>query len=280
MSLFHSRERRRRGLTLGLFALLPLGGCAGESGYAAEADLRYGTSVSLGEGTARTYVLSENGAPVELGVALSEAVMRGLPADHSPGGIPMPDGHHTFDHVLQMPEGNPTPFQFVGLGWNPEGHEPPGIWDEPHFDFHFYLQSVAERNAIVPTDPQWDAKAARYPAPEFLPQGYADAAKMMGMAPGKASVPLMGMHWVDPQTPELSGTRFTETMIFGSWDGEMTFIEPMVTKAYLESRPSFSAPLAHVEKYAEPGYYPTTQRIYWDEASREYRVALGGFVRK
>ena len=43
----------------------------------------YGTPVRLGHGTARTYILiniSDRDAPLEVGVALSEGAMEGLPA--------------------------------------------------------------------------------------------------------------------------------------------------------------------------------------------------------
>src|SRR4051794_20280918 len=43
---------------------------------------QYGSPVKVGNGSARTYVIFDktNGAPVELGVALSEKAMDGLPA--------------------------------------------------------------------------------------------------------------------------------------------------------------------------------------------------------
>ena len=35
--------------------------------------------------------------------------------------------------------------------------------------------------------------------------------------------------------PPPAGKTFTETFIYGSWDGKFIFLEPMITKAYLES---------------------------------------------
>lgn len=229
----------------------------------------YGAPIALGNGSARVYVAFEAGAPVELGVALSEAAFAGLPADGSPGGVQMPDGHHTYDYVLEMPERNPTPYRFVGLGWNPVGHIPMGVFDQPHFDFHFYSMTTAERGAILPSDPEFAAKAERVPAPEFVPAGYR---KLPG------AVPLMGAHWVDPSSPELNGERFTRSFLYGSWDGELTFAEPMVTKAFLETKPDFRAPIAMPAKYATSGYHPTEYRVYWNAAAREYRVALTGLM--
>jgi hypothetical protein len=90
----------------------------------------------------------------------------------------------------------------------------------------------------------------------------------------------MGVHWFDPTTPELNGKPVTTTFTYGSWDGRLTFAEPMITKAFIESKPDFRAPVAMAEKYEVAGYYPSGYRIYWDDATREYRIALTGLVQK
>lgn len=271
-----SRETAPRTLAAGLarvfvpaLAVVSLAAC-GES-TASEPDFitAYGSPVSVGNGSARVYVVLGKGAPAEVGVALSEAMLAGLPADRSPGGTQMPDGHHTYDYILPMPARNPTPYRFVGLGWNPAGHVPPGIYDQPHFDFHFYSITEAQRSAILPSDPAFDTKAARRPAPELVPAGYVQL-------PG--AVPLMGAHWVDPASPELNGELFTRTFIYGSWDGELTFAEPMITKAFMETKPEFEAPIATPARYRAAGYYPTAYRVYLNAETKEYRVALAGLV--
>jgi hypothetical protein len=60
----------------------------------------------------------------------------------------------------------------------------------------------------------------------------------------------------------------------------MIFAEPMVTKAFLETKPDFRAPIATPARYAAAGRYPTEYRVYWNEATREYRVALSGLVER
>lgn len=49
---------------------------------------------------------------------------------------------------LQLPAQNPTPYKFVGFGWNPAGHERPGVYDLPHFDFHFFRVGTDVKNSI------------------------------------------------------------------------------------------------------------------------------------
>jgi hypothetical protein len=173
----------------------------------------YGTPAAVGNGTVRSYITYAGGEAVEVGVAMSEDVMQGLPKPAGPGH----EGEHDMhEFVLDLPAGNPTPFKHVGFNWNPGGHEPPGIYDQPHFDFHFYMIPVADRLAIIPTDTAaFNAKARNYPTPEFVPAGY--------IAPMPLGVPQMGVHWIDPTSPEFNGQPFTKTFIYGSWNGKLFF---------------------------------------------------------
>jgi hypothetical protein len=88
----------------------------------------------------------------------------------------------------------------------------------------------------------------------------------------------MGVHWVDPTSPELNGKPFTSTFIFGSWDGRLIFAEPMITKDFLESKQDFTAALPLAETYEVPGRYPTRYSMRWDAVAREYRIVLAGLT--
>jgi len=228
----------------------------------------YGTPESVGNGTVRSYVTYANGEAIEVGVAMSEAALQGLPkasGDHPEGHLDM----HEF--VLDMPEGNPTPFKHIGFNWNPGGHEPPGIYDAPHFDFHFYMIPNADRLAMLPTDTaSFNAKARNYPTAEFVPAGY--------VAPMPLGIPQMGVHWIDPTSPEFNGQPFTKTFIYGSWNGKLIFAEPMITKAMIESKQTITTPIGVAAKYSQPGRYPSSYTIRWNEAAKQYEVALTGLV--
>jgi hypothetical protein len=233
-------------------------------------DVIYGAPVPIGNGTARVYIDSRDGEPVEVGVVLSERALEGLPTHHSAGGVSLPDGHPMFEKILEMPAGNPTPYQYVALGWNPGGHEPPGVYDVPHFDFHFYTTPLDARRDIDPARPEYEVEAARHPAPEYVPAGYASIPD--------AVVPFMGAHWIDPRSPELNGEVFTRTFLYGSWNGEIIFAEPMITRAYLRTRPDVTQDIPVAARHATPGWYPASYRVRWIEAKHEYRVALGDFA--
>jgi hypothetical protein len=261
---------RGRALVLAIVAAATFGAyqqLAG--GTTSAARTSYGAPVQVGNGTARTYITIVNGKPTEVGVSLTEAALTGLPTPHSAGGV-HEHGHSRFDHVLPLPEENPTPFRHAVVNWNPAGHEPPGIYDTPHFDVHFYTIENADRLAIDPSDPEYQSKAERTPAPELIPEGY--------ILPAPMAFARMGVHWVDPKTPELNGKPFTATFIYGSWDGKVIFAEPMFTKAFLESKPQFSAAVPAPAAGRAGGPYPSGYSIRWDAAAKEYRITLTGLT--
>lgn len=180
-------------------------------------------------------------------------------------------------YLLPLPADMPAPYKLVELNWNPLGHEPPGIYDKPHFDFHFYWISQSERDAIVPSDPNFATEAANFPQGDYVPANY------MVLPPPPAptpAVPMMGVHWTNVTAPEIlpaespEHAEFTRTFIYGSWNGEFTFVEPMVTLAFLRTKPDERVAIDTPAKYAVPGYYPAAYRVTYDESTKEYRVSI------
>ena len=259
---------------------------------------QYGAPQRLGNARARTYVVIDQkngGVPLEVGVAFDENALEGLPAPN-PNHTPTPGGHeHVDSHIydLAMPAQNPTPYKFLELDWNPQGHELPGIYDVPHFDFHFYTITPAERNAIDPADPQFQQRADRLPAAEFQSPFYSTLTPPGVPTP---AVPRMGVHWIDVRSPEIQGPLghpenarpFTTTFIRGSWDGRFIFEEPMITRAFILGRKTAATaaqrdsliPLPAAAKYLPAGYYPAAYRIMYDAQAKEYRIALTQLTRR
>lgn len=262
------RREHRAILLMGLIAILTAG-CTAAAGEAARTTA-YGEAVAIGNGQARSYVVTDGDRPVEVGVALDESTLDGLPSHHDDGGVHV-HGHTTFEYVLPLPAQSGVPYRHVLVNWNPGGHEPPGIYDTPHLDFHFYTIPNEERLAIDPADPEFQRKAEHAPPPELVPAGY--------VMPAPLAFPRMGVHWVDPASPELNGQPFTSTFIFGSWDGVVVFAEPMITKGLLESKQDFSAAVPLPATCSEPALQPTSYHVRWDERAREYRIALTELVR-
>jgi len=100
----------------------------------------------------------------------------------------------------------------------------------------------------------------------------------------------MGLHWLDVRSPELqkltgnpAGYRpFTKTFIYGTWDGQFIFDEPMITRAYILEKKTATdpsvvdevVPVPTAQKYSPAGFYPSAYRITWDAQQKEYRIAL------
>jgi len=255
----------------------------------AGAHRQYGTPQKVGNGTVRTYIVMDQknaGRPLEVGVVLSETALEGLPAPVA-SSDPMANMHM---YTLDLPAKNPTQYKFVQFDWNPAGHEPAGVYDLPHFDFHFYTVPVEVRNSILPSDPQYATKAANYPAPEYRAPFYLDAATAAGAPAAAVTIPMMGLHWLDVRSPELQmltgnpqGYRpFTKTFIYGTWNGQFIFDEPMITRAHILEKKTATDPLVVDElvpvstpaKYSPAGFYPSAYRISWDAQQKEYRIAL------
>jgi hypothetical protein len=252
----------------------------------------YGMSQTLGNGKVRTYVVRKdgNGAPIEIGVAISESAMEGLPAPMNHGGADKAGHVMGTEILLDLPANHGTQFKFVQLDWNPAGHEPPGVYDVPHFDFHFYNITKEERDAIVPSNPQYVASARNAPDGQSAREFFVNPAVALKAPAEAVAVPKMGVHWLDARSPELQGLvgnpqgfkPFTATYIQGAWNGKFIFEEPMITRAHIMARKAATdsagrdqiIPLSSAVKASPAGYYPAAYRITYDPAAKEYRIAL------
>jgi hypothetical protein len=193
-------------------------------------------------------------------VALSEKALTALPGhNHDDHGH-----NHGNSHVLAFPkQAELTPFRFMTLDWNPNGHDPHPIYSKPHFDFHFYMIPNETRLTIPGLPPtEMDPEL---PAPQYLPGDY---------VPTPGRLPAMGVHWVDKTAAELNGGTFTQTFIYGSHARKVIFYEPMITLEYLLSKPQTTFAVKQPGAVAQAGYYPTNYRIEYDAQAKEYRVAL------
>lgn len=251
-----SRHLLTSALTV-IAAASPIIGCS-DSTSPDQSGTFFGPSLAVASGTARAYVtLDHAGVPTELGLTLTEAALVGLPAGSTEYSFALP------------PEVSTTAFKHAVINWIPLGHPPAGVYTVPHFDFHFYTITNAQRTAIVLGDSVLAAKMMRQPAAEFVPAGY-----VTGMASE-----LMGLHWRDPAAPELKGAPFTQTFIYGSYDGAMIFAEPMIAKSYLETKPAAVVTSVKLPaQYSAHGYQPTSYTVAFDQVTKEYRVAVSGLV--
>ncbi len=225
-----------------------------------------GEARMMGNGVAWSWVeRDDEGKPTAIGVTFSETALTGLPEDMPSTGLP------GWEYTLALPrEAGVKPYDHIVLDWNPKGHIPPGIYDTPHFDVHFYFISPKERDKITAKGADLD-RCKKKPSAKFIPKDY--------VMPEGTEVPRMGVHWIDPTAPEFNQQPFTKTFIYGSYNGQVTFIEPMFAKAFLETRPGVTEAIKQPDAY-QPGYYPTSYSVRYDSARKEFTVSLEGLTRR
>lgn len=265
-------------------------GCSGASRDGDDRQL--GAVAHVGAATASSYAeFDESGTPLAIGLVFSQNFFDELPSEPS-------DLHQCFDRdgngsVEQPAECNAwhewviplpsevairadIPFKWSLLNWNPMGHIPPGVYDVPHFDIHFYIEPIENVFALEPgpCGPEFircdQFEVARRPLPaNYLAPDYQDV---------EAVAPAMGNHLIDMTSPELHGEPFTRTWIYGVYDGKVTYYEEMVTRAFLLGRPSDCFPIKSPPAVAIEGYYPTLSCLRFDAEANEYTVSMEGFV--
>jgi hypothetical protein len=284
---------RTRTLLLGVAA----SAACGASGALADTATVYSEARRLGDGFAQVYAeLDAEGAPRVIGTSFDQGMLGGLPTmpntwsrcfDKNENGQIDAHGECNGDFELRfaLPEElarrGLTPFTWVSVNWNPMGHPPPAppVWAVPHLDFHFYIMSADAVAQIRPGPCSElidcdDFERAQIPVPaQYVHADHVDVG---------AAVPGMGNHLIDSKTPELviAGREFTHTFIFGAYDGQVTFYEPMVTLAYLQTRPDLYVPIKQPQAWAIEGYYPTTYCIRHLAEDGRYTVSLEDFVHR
>jgi hypothetical protein len=169
------------------------------------------------------------------------------------------------EYILDFPSQiGTTPFRHIMINWNPNGHEPAGIYDKPHFDFHFYTISSEQRQQILPWE-QDSMKFKNLPAPAYFPANY------MYFGGG---IPQMGAHVVDVTSPELHGQPFTETFFYGSFNGAIIFLEPMIElNTFMQAQVNRAVP--RPEKVAQSGLYPRHYQVVKEPNS--YSIVFDDF---
>lgn len=211
----------------------------------------------------------EAGKPTRIGITISESFVEQESATLSeklePSQQHMNAGPY-FD--LELPKHRDVPYRHAYFSFHPMGHVPPGIYDMPHFDFHFYLVPSNVRKAMTP---EAVGRAMEPVKKGYLPASYRAAAKYNNFY-----WPYMGTHFLSDHTGEIKITesgdiepgteRFDQTLVYGTFGGDVVFLEPMISSWYLESIKASDEGQRTFEvelpvRFKDPGYYPTKYRI-------------------
>lgn len=213
----------------------------------------YGETVRMYDGNVTNWIKTENDSPLELGITFDMEALNSLPTS----------AEEVFKLDISETAKALTTIDHIELNWAHEGHDPAGIYNLSHFDMHYYMISEQEVEETI------DIPTMEFaPASDYFPANY---------IPGPP-VPMNGKHWIDSSSPELNGGAFTQTFIYGSNNGEVTFFEPMITQAYLTSTTYFERELPSPAKVSRKGYYPTKMRIVKNNNNNKVSVILSHFL--
>jgi len=237
-----------------LFAIVFVATSCKKDKEPAHEEFKYGNEVSVGNGVAKTFVqVDENNVPITIGVKFSAEALENLP-DHA---------HYDMEFPSEI---DVAPFNHFVMDYADHGHEPPGVYDVPHFDFHFFYISEAFRDGIMEDDSIGFALA---PDTKYMPETFVQ------VPGGEAG---QGAHWINTESPEWNGGTFTETFIYGTYDGEITFVEPMASLDYLTAKSNVTFSLKQPAEYKHAGYHPMSYTIEYDSENNEYTVSLSDLV--
>lgn len=234
----------------------------------------WGEPVYVGNGAAKSFVtLNSADQPLLVGVQFTAATLDGLP-----------DADERF--ALEFPDAiGQTAFEWLELGWAPEGHGPPEVYDVPHVDVRFYRiprEQVREIPAVNFPRGREDSEPYTVPIPEdqFPPNHFRE----------RVVVPETGERLPDLTAPEWSTGEFANSFVWGHWDGALHFSEPKLSVDYLKrlAKRGLVADLlggdgqdtreiSTPRRFPEAGRYPTEYTVRYHDERDAYTLTLERF---
>ncbi len=239
----------------------------------------WGTAITIGDGEVRTFVtVDENTDDKMVGAEFTPGILNAepLPTEHVLYSVPIPDHED-------------IPFNWLGLDWEPGGHYPGDKYAIPHYDFHFYFPTETVISQIpengLPPEEVPDSELYTYPlAKDMVPPDYFRT---------NYTFPYMGEHLYNAGDPQYNGGAFGNTFVYGHFQGNLIFMEPMITVPYFEQlragegnsemgqldgvdrtdRRELNSP----ERFHEAGEYPTEYTVKYHEDRDVFTVTEHSF---
>jgi hypothetical protein len=196
------------------------------------------------------------------GATIPMKAVEGAPAEMPMTWPPKADATIPLGDMIRSATG----FDNMTIFWEPHGH-PPGPYLTPHFDFHFNTEDVSKIDCADSTKPA--ATPAGYELPDVTIPGIGT---LIGIcAPG------MGMHAL-PSAELHSTALFEKTMLVGYYHQRPIFVEPMVAKATLMQRQTFSLDIPAVAGTPAGAHYPTKFTAVYDSTAQAYKFTFSEFA--
>lgn len=244
--------------------------------YPPEEHTEWGETAELGTGEVTTFVSVH-----------PDSGERVIGAEMTPGVLEEDASEHE-KYVVDFPDSDEVPFSWLGLDWEPGGHYPGDKYAIPHLDWHFYF-APHEQIKDIPTiamPPSEYSEDEYYTEPlpmDQVPENYFRTNYVFGY---------MGEHLYDETEPEYNDGTFGNTFVYGHWENELIFMEPMITVPYFEQLMSDEEPeldqlkgkghthrkeLSMPERFPEAGEYPTESTVKYHEDEDVFTITQHTF---
>lgn len=200
---------------------------------------------------------TRSGKVTEFSLRVPVAAIEKAPANLPMVWPPISDLNVRFAPVVERQTG----FTYANVYWESRGH-PPAVYLVPHFDFHFYFIPEAKVQEIDCKD---TTKPRTAPAGYTLPDvNVPQLGELVGLC-----VPVMGMHAI-PNEDVHRKTPWEASLLIGYYGGKPIFIEPMITRALLLRKHSFSLPIPAGIKPTPGVRYPRRFRAVYRPKTKTY----------
>jgi hypothetical protein len=153
----------------------------------------------------------------------------------------------------------------IEVDWNPHGDPKPSLYTNAHLDVHFFYVDTMKLMAVMAgTDTATSNMDKKYLPPDYKLDPFAEAG--------------MGVHAFDTTGKEFGGQPFDYTVAYGYYHGDLYFIEPMIAKTFLDSKPNISPVIKQPVLFRKNGVYPTEYSIAHDPGTNTYTISINNFV--
>jgi hypothetical protein len=234
-----------------LIAAVSLTACSKKS---SKQTMFYGDAITLGPGSMKSWIQTdENGKPVSLGFTISEAAIAALPSTDTMYMLMMPMMSGNMSMTM------PSPFDHLEINWAPNGDAGSAVFNHAHLDCHFFtINSSTQMGIMMGMD------TAMIGA-NYLPQN----CKADSVAEAN-----MGVHVYDTLSAEYHGSPFDHTFMYGFYQGNMTFVEVMCAKYFLDAKTNYTGNISQPIAFKHAGYYPLKYTVSYNASAKEYLYSL------
>jgi hypothetical protein len=215
----------------------------------------YGNAVALGSGSMKSWIQTDNsGKPVSLGFTINEAAIAALPSTDTMYMLMMPMMTGSMSSMSM-----PSPFDHLEVSWAPNGDAGSTVFNHAHLDCHFFtINSSTQMGIMMGMDTTMIGA-------NYLPQNCVADSEIEAN---------MGIHVWDTLSPEYHGLPFDHSFMYGFYHGNMTFVEVMCAKSFLDAKTNYTGNIAQPSAFKKSGYYPMKYTVSYNANTKEYSYSL------